>query len=246
PPTPEHLNTRTPDRPWSTKALHRLILLSNAYQMSSAEDARVLGIDPDNKLLTRQNRRRLEAEEIRDTLLAVSGELDPTMGGAHPFPPVSTWGYTQHTPFTAVYETQRRSIYLMSQRIRKHPFLALFDGAEPNGSTPERVATTTPIQALFALNDPFVHDQAAALARRLQAAGPDPAGRVDRAYRLCLGRPAGVLELREGTAFLTAARAAVTRSAGSGDPTSAAELELRALTAFARVLLGSNELFFVD
>lgn len=243
-PTPPHSHTLTPGLGWSLKRLHKLIVMSSAYGMSSTEDARVLRSDPDNRLLSRQNRRRLDAEEIRDAMLAVSGDLDPSMGGAHPFPPVSTWGFTQHTPFTAVYETNRRSVYLMTQRIRKHPFLALFDGAEPNASTPERVATTTPIQALFALNDPFVHARALALARRLQAASPAAGDRIERAYRLCLGRPAAPAELREGAAFLQSAAAALRD--GKASAPSSVEVELQSLAALVRVLLGSNAFFHVD
>jgi hypothetical protein len=197
--------------------------------------------DPENRLLWRQNRRRLEAEAIRDAILSVSGDLDPSMGGEHPFPPVATWGFTQHTPFTAVYETKRRSVYLMQQRIRKHPFLALFDGAEPNTSTPERTVTTTPLQALFMMNAPFVHEQAEKLALRLLSASGAERIRVDRAYRLCFGRPAAAGELREAMDFLVAAREAL-QEAGTAE----AALETGAWAAFARSLLSSNEFLFVD
>ena len=115
------------------------------------------------------DRRRLDAEAIRDAMLAVSGSLDRTPGGAHPFPAKQTWHFTQHAPFKAVYDTPKRSVYLMTQRIARHPFLALFDGADPNVSTAERSETTTPSQALFLMNDPFTHAQSAALAGRLMA-----------------------------------------------------------------------------
>ena len=85
----------------------------------------------------------------RDTLLALGGNLDRTPGGSHPFPPVSQWSYTQHAPFAAVYDTNRRSVYLMTQRLKRHPFLALFDGADTNASTARRIPTTVPPQALF-------------------------------------------------------------------------------------------------
>ena len=88
-------------------------------------------------------------------------------GGPHPFPPVETWGFTQHAPFSAVYETNRRSVYLMTQRIKRHPFLALFDGADTNVSTAGATPTTVPTQALFLMNDPFVHEQSMRFAGRL-------------------------------------------------------------------------------
>src|SRR5207342_1510539 len=99
-------------------------------------------------------RRRLSAEEIRDAILAVSGELDSTPAREHPFPSPISWGYTQHNPFIAVYDDNKRSVYLMTQRLKRHPFLALFDGADTNASTPSRGATTVPTQALFLMNDP--------------------------------------------------------------------------------------------
>ena len=121
-------------------------------------------------------------------MLAVSGDLDPTPGGPHPFPTPKTWAFTQHNPFTAVYDHNRRSVYLMTQRIKRHPFLALFDGADPNSCTGRRDSTTVPTQALFFLNDPFVH--ARADEPRPPARGPArrPA-RLDRACRLLFGRP---------------------------------------------------------
>ena len=85
--------------------------------------------DPRNAYLWKFDRRRLEAEEIRDSMLAVSGQLDPTPGGPHPFPPVYQWSYSQHRQFFAVYDHNKRSVYLMQQRLRKNPILEVFDPA---------------------------------------------------------------------------------------------------------------------
>jgi hypothetical protein len=226
---------------WSIKKLHRLIMLSSVYQTASEPTAAAAKLDAENHLLSHQNRRRLEAEEIRDAMLSVSGDLDPTMGEAHPFPPVSTWGFTQHGPFTATYPTRRRSVYVMTQRIRKHPFFALFDGAEPNASTAERTVTTTPLQALFMLNDPFAHEQAGKLAERLVSGKPDDSARIAWAYQLCYGRTATAVELREAGEFLTRARNAL-RSAG----TPAERLETASWASLSRSILSSNEFLFVD
>jgi hypothetical protein len=197
--------------------------------------------DPDNTLLTRFPRRRLDAEEIRDALLAVSGDLDPTPAGPHPFPSAHTWNFSQHVQFNAVYETRRRSVYLMQQRIKKHPFLAAFDGADANASTADRGVTTTPLQALFMMNDPFAHAQAGMFARRLLAGATDDSQRINRAHLLALGRPARPDEIREGLAYLDAFRKRLTDVTGSDGPR-----ELQAWSSYARALLGSNEFFFVD
>ncbi|MFM7158991.1 MAG: DUF1549 and DUF1553 domain-containing protein, partial [Planctomycetaceae bacterium] len=156
------------------KPLHRRILLSQAWQRASAPPG---ASDPDNRWLTHFTRRRLTAEELRDSLLAISGQLDLSAGEAHPFPPEATWGFSQHAPFTAQYDTNRRSAFLMVQRQRRHPFLALFDGADPNASTAARQTTTVPTQALYFMNDPFFHQQAAGAGQRwLEVA---EAGRVN-------------------------------------------------------------------
>ncbi len=149
------------------KSLHRLIMLTETYQRNSQLTNEVAERDPNNLWLSRFSNRRLTAEEIRDTLLFVSGNLDFTPGQEHPFPEESTWTFTQHAPFNAVYPTNKRSIFLMVQRQRRHPFLALFDGPDPNASTPSRDSTTVPSQALFFLNDPFFHEQAKHLGKKL-------------------------------------------------------------------------------
>jgi len=200
---------------WSVKAMHRLILPSAAYRRADG------------------HRRRLEAEEIRDALLDASGELDRRPGEGHPFPPEKGWKFTQHAPFKAVYESDRRSVYLMTQRIQRHPFLALFDGPDTNASTAQRDTSTVPTQALYFLNDPFFHARSAALAKRLLLL---PAGeRVDAAHRICFQRPATAGERDRAAAFLDAYRA--------GPP---AQPELAAWSAYARTLMGSNEFITVD
>lgn len=141
----------------SIKSLHRWRFNTNAYQRDSSMPEQVIRLDPENRWLGRFTRRRLSAEEIRDSLLMVAGNLDLRAGEAHPFPPESTWTFTQHGPFNAVYETNQRSVYLMVQRQRRHPILPLFDGADSNSSTATRQTTTVPTQALYFMNDPFFH-----------------------------------------------------------------------------------------
>jgi hypothetical protein len=209
--------------------LHRAIMATRAYRQASVAPAELVAADPGNRLLARFPRRRLTAEEIRDALLVASAELDRTPGEGHPFPPESTWKFTQHTPFSAVYDTTRRSAFLMVQRQRRHAFLALFDGADPNASTPVRQTTTVPTQALYFLNDPFFHDRAAGLGRRV-AALPDAAARIREGYRIAYQRPPSAAEAERVSRFIAA-------YPGSDDDR---------WTAWARVLLASNEFLHVD
>jgi hypothetical protein len=215
---------------WSIKALHRLIVLSAAYRQSSRISADVTRSDPDNILLARFPRRRLSAEEIRDAILAATGSLDRVPGGAHPFPPEKTWGFTQHNPFTAVYDHKRRSVYLMTQRIKRHPFLGLFDGADPSSSTGQRDSTTVATQALFFLNDPFVHVASADLAARLLTL-PDEGARLDEVYCRCLGRRPTDREREAANRFLAGADG---------------EERGKRWAGWVRVVMASNEFVYID
>lgn len=226
---------------WSIKSLHRQIIASRVYQLSSRNDAAAVNVDPGNTLLWRFNRRRLDAEELRDALLVLGGKLDHAPGEGHPFPPMPTWGFSQHGPFAAVYDTNKRSVYLMTQRLKRHPYLALFDGADTNASTAHRAVTTVPTQALFVMNDPLMHEQAAGFARQLLGATSDAAERVKLAFRLAYGREATAEEVADESSFVESYRQ---KLAATGLP--AEKLDELAWSAFARTLLASNEFVFVD
>jgi mono/diheme cytochrome c family protein len=221
---------------WSLKKLHRLVMTSRTYRQAWVADDRQSGIDADNAYVWRFTRQRLEAEEIRDALLAVSGNLDRAMPAAHAFPRQSTWGWTQHNPLDLVLDTSHRSIYVMQQRIKKHPFFEIFDGADTNLSTGERLASTTPLQALFLLNDPFVFAQAEGVARHVAAAG-DAQKQVQALYREVLARQASEAEARAGSAYLARFQAL---AASKGMPADAA------LASYARTLFAGNEFMFVE
>ena len=223
---------------WSIKAMHRLIVLSKTYQLSGEATSTK---DPENRLLGRRTPLRLEAEAIRDSLLFVSGNLDPSMGGAHPFPPVDSWGFTQHAPFVAVYDTNRRSVYLMTQRLRRHPFLLLFDGPDTNASTARRLPTIVPTQALFFLNDPFVHNQSTTLAHKLISSQPQDKARLQRAYVAVLSRDPQDEEQQHDLAFLRNYRQKLEQS---GVPTE--QREEKAWAALVRTLFARNEFLFID
>jgi mono/diheme cytochrome c family protein len=225
---------------WSVKTLHRRILLSATYQLSCDHDARAARLDPDGELLWRFTRQRLDAESLRDTLLSLGGNLDRSPGQGHPFPAVGVT-FTQHAPFGAAYDTNRRSAYLMTQRLKRHPFLGLFDGADTNASTAHRSLTTVPTQALFFLNDPFVHEQANGFARRLLRDRPDDAGRMELAYTMALARPPCDEERQEGVAFLGRYRQQLQASGVPAD-----QQEVLTWAAYARTLFAANEFLFLD
>ena len=176
---------------WSVKSLHRLIVTSAVYRQSSAFDAKAAAIDADNRLLWRFAPRRLEAEAIRDAMLAASGQLNRAAGGPsfQPFT-ISAHGSTFYQPVDRVEpEFNRRTVYRMSVNSGKDPLLDAFDCPDPAIKTPRRGATTTPLQALELMNNAFVQRQARHLADRvLKVAGEDVERAVPEAYRLALGR----------------------------------------------------------
>jgi hypothetical protein len=237
----DYLAYRFQTEGWSVKALHRQILLSQVYQTSSAADAEAVRLDPENELLAHSRRQRLDAESLRDALLVLGGRLDRSPAGPHPFPPMTQWGFTQHAPFAAEYPTDHRSVYLMTQRLRRHSFLALFDGPDANATTPVRGQTTVPTQALYLMNDPFVHDMAAGFANRLLAAETDDGRRITLAFRMALGRPPTESETQAVLPFLAAYQARMT---AEGVPANVAGP--KAWAALARTLFARNEFLFVD
>ncbi|MES2792668.1 MAG: DUF1553 domain-containing protein, partial [Planctomycetota bacterium] len=226
---------------WSLKSLHRLIMQSRTYQLSSEDNETNLQTDPGNRWYWRYTRQALDAEAIRDAMLTISGKLDRSIPDVHPFPPVGTWAFTIHNPFHAVYDSNRRSVYLMAQRNRRHPFLALFDAADPNLSVAERTPTTTPTQTLFLMNSPFVHEQSTALAQRLLAMPGDDAARVRLAFEACHGKDPSADEITETLAFVSGY---AKKLAEQGAP--AEQQTVGAWAALGRVLLTSNGLLYVD
>jgi hypothetical protein len=158
---------------WSIKAMHRAIMLSAAYRQSSQPPAETIRADPENTLFGRMERRRLESEAIRDSLLAAAGRLDRRLGG----------------PATQDLVNPRRTLYLMTIRSDRSSFGPLFDAADATAIVDQRTVSTVAPQALFLLNHPLVLDAAAALARRIRSEAPaDPHAQIDHAYALLFGR----------------------------------------------------------
>ena len=156
------------DDGWSLKRLHRRLMLSSTYQQDSADRPECVSIDPENRFLWKMNRRRVEFEVVRDSLLAAAGRLDRSLGGK-PIPLLSE-------PYST-----RRTIYGFIDRGDLPGLYRAFDFASPEASSPERPRTTVPQQALFVMNSPFVIEQARHLAARPEiAAQTDSSGRVER------------------------------------------------------------------
>jgi hypothetical protein len=196
--------------------MHRLIMLSAAYQQRSHPSAAALACDPDNRLFGRMNRQRLEGEAIRDSLLAVAGGLDGARGGP---------------PFTDL-AVPRRTLYLMAARTGANTsdFGRLFDRADPSLIVAQRGQSVVAPQALFFLNDPFVTGMAKSLAARIQAEGlATPEARIRRLYALVLGRPPTPDEVEVASQLLA-------RATGGPDP----------WERYCLLVLSTNEFLYVD
>ena len=210
---------------WSVKQLHRLIMLSATYQQGSDYNAVAHKADPDNTLLWRMNRRRLEFEAMRDAVLAVTGKLDRTLGGR----PVDITGDTNNA---------RRTVYGFIDRQNLPGMFRSFDFASPDTHSPQRFTTTVPQQALFMMNSPFIIQQAKALAARPEVSKePEPAKRVEKLYRLAYGRAPTPDEVQGAVEFIRGEEALA--SPGTASPLSPWE-------KYAQVLLQSNEFVFID
>ncbi|MBI84820.1 MAG: hypothetical protein CMJ81_16630 [Planctomycetaceae bacterium] len=218
---------------WSLKSMHRRLVTSATYGQASDNSAVDDSLDPENSLLWRFRRRRLEAEAIRDSLLAISGRLSLLRYGPGVFPslppgldelrkPVRQYSAAWDSNETAE-DTCRRSIYTFQQRSLPSPLMASFDAQVVNKSCPRRSVTTTPLQALSMMNGTLVSQSAAALARRIEReAGPDNRDQIVRLFELVFSRPPLPDELERFLSF-----------DGS-------------LTRLARVMLSSNEFLYVD
>ncbi|MDG3006388.1 PSD1 and planctomycete cytochrome C domain-containing protein [Paludisphaera mucosa] len=196
---------------WSVKAMHRLILESSAYRMTSRATPEADRLDPTNALLHRMNVRRLEAEAVRDALLAVSGRLDPTQGGPSVPPYLSPFMDGRGRPAASgpLDGHGRRSVYLQVRRNFLNPMFMVFDAPVPFSTMGRRHASNVPAQALTLLNDPLVIELADAWAGRLLAEdGPNAtdASRIGRLYQEAFGRAPTDDEITRCSAYLQARR----------------------------------------
>jgi hypothetical protein len=216
---------------WSVKAMHRLILNSSAWRQSSENPAAANNtVDPDNRLLWRFDRRRLEAEEIRDGMLSISGRLNLARGGPSVYPPLpedladfARYGRTggdMWEPNENEADNRRRSVYTFQRRSLPQPMMLAFDAPVFSESCERRSVTTTALQALSMMNGDLVNEEAGHLAERI--AGSDKRQVIRRAFEIVLNRPPSPDELNKFASF-------------SGT-----------LSSLCRVLLNSNEFLYVD
>jgi hypothetical protein len=170
----------------SIKKLQRKIMLSSVYQLSTADDKIASDKDSGNRLYWRANRKRMDAEQVRDSILEISGKLDDQLGGPS----------KELTP-----DYTRRTVYGQVSRYKLDSYLQLFDFPPPNISAEKRFTTTVPVQRLFLMNSDFVQLEAEALAKRV-AAEPDNRARITRLYEIVYGRPAKEQEIQIGLDYL--------------------------------------------
>jgi hypothetical protein len=225
--------------PWSLKRMHRLMLLSTAYRQSSRatpeQAARAVTADPQNKLLHRQNVRRLEAEAIRDAMLAVSGRLDRAVGGAGVLPHLTEHQVGRGKPASGPLDGNgRRSLYLAVRRNFLNPMFVAFDYPTPFTAIGRRTVSNVPAQALVMLNNPFVIQQAGLWSRRVLAEPNRSADdRVGRMYQAAFGRDPSAEERATAAAFV----ADLTREYGTPE---------KAWADLAHALFNAKEFIFVD
>jgi hypothetical protein len=232
---------------WSLKQLHRLVMLSATYQMSSQSDPVTAQRDPENRLWSRQNRRRLEAEPVRDAVLAVGGALDMTLGGK--------------APDTA---SHRRAVYLPINRSALYEMFSTFDYVETANHIEQRPTTTVPHQALFLLNSPLVHQQAERVARQVIDQSDDAAVRVDALFERFYARPPTAAQRVRALEFINQAEQSLTSQHDAGgqslpsptaeqpsqaEPVEAPSSDARQTQAWAalcRALIAGNEFIYID
>ena len=225
---------------WSMKAMHRLIMTSESYQMASSHgDALAAGADPENKLLWRFRQRRLEGEAIRDIILNASGNLNLEAGGPGFFPPIpeevresfpkGKWDMSEPGP-----ANWRRSVYAYAKRGLRYPLFEVFDQPNMNVTCERRTTTTVPTQALTLLNNEFALRQAQNYAERVSRLSEDDAGRIREAYRIALSRAPTETELSANLEFLRQQK-----EYHNGD-------SVKALTDLCDVILNLNEFLYVS
>ncbi|MEX2120716.1 MAG: DUF1553 domain-containing protein [Pirellulales bacterium] len=235
------LAVRFVEEGWSVKAMHKLIMLSSTYQMSSAYNEKAAQADPDNRLHWRMNRRRLEAEAIRDSILAAGGTLDLAMGGSLLGAKPREYVAGTASVNLARYDSQRRSIYLPVIRSALYEVFQAFDFAEPSVLNGNRASTTVAPQALFMMNSGLVDDATHKMAAGLLARHDlDDAGRVESLYQRALSRPARPDEVQRGLQFVERVQAALAVE------TDELQRRLHAWQSLCRVVMSTNEFIYIE
>lgn len=220
---------------WSIKNLHRKVVASQTYRQSSEQSAVSALKDPAGRLFSRWVPRRLEAEALRDSLLAASGKLDRTMGGSLLKVKNRDYFFDHTSKDLTTYESTRRSLYLPVVRNNLYEITQLFDGTDATVSNGNRFQTTIPTQALFFLNSPLMLDTADALASKVSTGQTDTGKQIQAIYQEALSRNATATETASGKRFM---QLAAQQPPAPGDRR---PRELIALAALAQIILSSNE-----
>jgi hypothetical protein len=259
----DYLASAFVDNGWSIKKMNRMILLSNTYQQSSEFQPKAAAADPDNKLMWRYGRHRMEAEAIRDSMLAVSGLLNPQMGGPGVFPPVppgtlaSASNYGRWSEEKDPVQNNRRSVYIFVRRNLRYPMLQEFDSANTFESCDFRKNTVTPSQSLDLLNNGLILDWAQALAGRvLNDNGLTPDAQVERAFKLTYGRDPSGDEKKLALDFLAKQSAIMAQRLAGGDkakpplpanmPAGIDPARAAAVVDLSQMLMDSNEFLYIN
>ncbi|MFO0915760.1 MAG: PSD1 and planctomycete cytochrome C domain-containing protein [Pirellulales bacterium] len=234
---------------WSLKRLHRLIMTSRTYQMSHAVRSEQMRADPENRLLWRRSQSRLDAETIRDAMLAVSGRLDTTMYGPPIYPHVPAEALQNHADKETIWPAfdeqtaSRRTVYAFIKRSLLLPMLEVLDFCDTTRSTGRRMTTTVPTQALTMFNGQFTNRQAELFADRLQRMAPDdPTRQIQLAWQLALSRLPSEVELAAATAFLRE-EIATAEDDASEEP---ADRQRRAMIQLCRTIVNLNEFVYPE
>lgn len=238
-------------RKWSVKAMHRLILTSAVYQQSSEASAEALARDRENLFLSHQNRARLEGEAVRDSLLAISGRLNREMGGPSVSPPIPsdiTKISKNWTTSADADDHARRSLYILTRRNLRFPFLEVFDAPDSNLPCPERGRSTTAPQSLTLLNSDEVMSAARATAERLIKEAATTEARVTLAFRLTLGRPPTAKEQTMAHHFLNScsSRRKEAHSSNSEIANHKSEITSKDWSELCRALFNLNAFVYVE
>lgn len=238
----DYLTTHFVRSGWSMKEMHRLIMKSSTYMMSTAANSEAALRDPDNRLHWRWNRQRLDAESLRDSLLSLSGKIDRTVGGSLLTVPNRAYVTGTGSRNYDNYDNSRRSVYLPVIRSAVYDPFQAFDFPDPSVVAGKRAVTTVAPQALLLMNSKLVQQQTRGIAERLlNRADLDDSGRVAWAYELVYSRTASPTDVQRSLAFVERYR-----EAAAAEGLAVAEARVRAWQALCRTLVSSNEFIYVE
>ena len=222
---------------WSIKHMHRIIVLSATYRLDGSAAPEATRVDPENQLLSHFPRRRLELEPIRDSLIAIAGQLDHQLGGVAK--PMKDSSYQESGVAKTVFDTPRRTLYLPINRAALNAVFSTFDYVDPAVSLAQRPTTIVPHQTLFLMNHPLVMDAGRRLAERVVTAADDSDARIELAYKSTFARLPTADERLIAKQFVSA------QPRASGDAQESGP-ELAAWSSYCRSLLLTSEFLYVE